>query len=41
MYKILPERWLKNGSFDFAEGLDLCVGAKAIVSFVRLAVYFL
>jgi hypothetical protein len=21
----------KNGSFDFAEGLDLCVGAKANV----------
>jgi len=27
-------RWLKNGSFDFAEGLALCVGAKANVPFV-------
>jgi hypothetical protein len=25
------ERWLKNGSFDFAEGLASCVGAKANV----------
>jgi len=24
-------RWLKNGSFDFAEGLASCVGAKANV----------
>jgi len=31
------ERWLKNGSFDFAEVLALCVGAKANVPFVRLA----
>jgi len=27
-------RWLKNGSFDFAEGLASCVGAKANVPFV-------
>jgi hypothetical protein len=27
----------KNGSFAFAEGLALCVGAKANVPFVRLA----
>jgi hypothetical protein len=27
----------KNGSFAFAEGLVLCVGAKANVPFVRLA----
>jgi len=27
----------KNGSFDFAEGWALCVGAKANVPFVRLA----
>jgi hypothetical protein len=27
----------KNGSFDFAETLALCVGAKANVPFVRLA----
>ena len=30
-------RWQKNGSFAFAEGLVLCVGAKANVPFVRLA----
>lgn len=28
-------RWKRNGSFDFAEGLDSCVGAKANVPFVR------
>jgi len=27
----------KNGSFAFAEGLALCVGAKVNVPFVRLA----
>ena len=27
----------RNGSLDFAEGLALCVGAKANVPFVRLA----
>ncbi len=27
----------KNGSFDFAEGLALCVGVKANVPFLRLA----
>ena len=27
----------KNGSFGFAEGWALCVGAKANVPFVRLA----
>jgi len=26
--------WLKNGSFDFAEGLASCVRAKANVPFV-------
>jgi len=26
----------KNGSFDFAEALALCVGTKANVQFVRL-----
>jgi len=30
-------RWLKNGSFGFAEGSALCVGAKPNVPFVRLA----
>jgi len=33
-------RWQKNGSFDFAEGLASCVGAKANVPFVRLAFLF-
>jgi hypothetical protein len=32
--RFLDERWLKNGSFDFAEGLASCVGAKANVPFV-------
>jgi len=27
-------RWQRNGSFDFAEGLASCVGAKANVPFV-------
>jgi len=27
-------RWLKHGSFDFAEVLVSCVGAKANVPFV-------
>jgi hypothetical protein len=30
----------KNGSFDFAEALASCVGAKANVPFVRLAFLF-
>ena len=30
-------RLAKNGSFDFAEGSALSVGAKANVPFVRLA----
>jgi len=30
-------RWLKSGSFGFAEGLALCVGAKPNVPLVRLA----
>ncbi|NDC30894.1 MAG: hypothetical protein EBZ58_08175 [Bacteroidetes bacterium] len=30
-------RWLKSGSFGFAEELALCVGAKPNVPLVRLA----
>ena len=30
-------RWLKSGSFGFAEGSALCVGAKPNVPLVRLA----
>ena len=30
-------RWLKSGSFGFAEGLALCVGAKPNVPLVRWA----
>jgi hypothetical protein len=30
------EGWLKNGSFSFAEGLALCVGAIPNVPLVRL-----
>jgi len=30
-------RWLKNGSFGFAEGSALCVWAKPNVPLVRLA----
>jgi len=30
-------RWLKSGSFGFAEGTALCVGAKPNVPLVRLA----
>jgi len=29
--------WLKSGSFGFAKGLALCVGAKPNVPLVRLA----
>ena len=31
------KRWLKSGSFGFAEGSALCVGAKPNVPLVRLA----
>jgi len=30
-------RWGKSGSFGFAEGLALCIGAKPNVPLVRLA----
>ena len=30
-------RWQKSGSFGFAEGLALCIGAKPNVPLVRLA----
>jgi hypothetical protein len=33
----LAVRWLKGGSFGFAEGLALCFGAKPNVPFERLA----
>jgi len=31
---------VKNGSFDFAEGLIMCIGAKANVPFVRWVFIF-
>ena len=34
-------RWLKSGSFGFAEGLASCVGAKPNVLFVRWALCML
>jgi len=33
-------RWLRNGSFDFAEGLASCAGAKANEPFVGLQLNF-
>jgi len=33
----LSRRWLKSGSFGFAEASALCVGAKPNVPLVRLA----
>ena len=38
---LLKVRWLKSGSFGFAEGSALCVGAKPNVPLVRLAKLFL
>jgi len=35
IYILMSVRWLKNGSFAFAEGLVCAVGAKANVPFVR------